>query len=68
MKHQTTRLTHTAMAMTGLVIVTAAVLSAQLPNSGMEIDPSNTALLITDPPERLPQSGRGDVGCGWREC
>ncbi len=49
MKQQTTRLTRTAMVMTGLVIVTGAVLSGQLPNPGMEIDPSNTALLITDP-------------------
>ena len=37
-----------AGVMAGLVAGSAG-LSAQLPNPGMEIDPSNTALLITDP-------------------
>ena len=37
-----------AAVIVGLVAGTAAV-SAQLPNPGMEIDPANTALLITDP-------------------
>ena len=38
----------TAGLMAGLVAGSAGV-SAQLPNPGMEIDPSNTTLLITDP-------------------
>ena len=37
-----------AAVIVGLVAGTAAV-NAQLPNPGMEIDPANTALLITDP-------------------
>ena len=37
-----------AAVIVGLVLGTAGM-SAQLPNPGMEIDPANTALLITDP-------------------
>ena len=37
-----------AGVMAGVVAGTAG-LSAQLPNPGMEIDPTNTALVITDP-------------------
>ena len=48
MKTQLKKLSVAAGVIVGLVAGTAGV-SAQLPNPGMEIDPANTALLITDP-------------------
>ncbi len=32
-----------------LIIVSAVLVAGQLPDPGMEIDPKNTALVITDP-------------------
>ena len=49
MRSSLKQLIGTVAVIGGIIWVAAAGPSAQLPDPGMEIDPSNTALLITDP-------------------
>ena len=49
------------------VVTLAAEADLGIPRPGMQLDAEQTAIVITDPPERLSESARCDLGCRGRE-